>query len=78
MLVEEAEVDVNARQQQGSTALMSVAQHGDRAMVDYLIEHGADPTLKSDTGDDAAAYAINAGHADLADHLQTLVAERSP
>lgn len=57
---------VNARQQGGWVAIHSAAQNGDRAMVDLLLQHNADPRLANDEGKTPAAVAREKGHADLA------------
>jgi len=42
--------DVNAKQQQGWTAIHSAAMHGDLALLEKLLARGADATVKSDDG----------------------------
>ncbi|MCY4586920.1 MAG: ankyrin repeat domain-containing protein [Bryobacterales bacterium] len=49
---------VNARQHGGWTALHAAAMNGDQAMVDALLEAGADAGLKSDDGKTAADMAV--------------------
>lgn len=60
----------DARQQQGWTALMAAAQHGDEALAGLLLEHGAEPALASDDGRTAADLAAEKGHAALAGRLR--------
>jgi uncharacterized protein len=63
---------VNARQgagEAGFTPLMEAAYNGQRDMVDLLLEHGADRTLRDDKGLTAADHARHNGHASLGDHL---------
>ena len=48
---------VNSRQHGGWTALHAAAMNGDQAMVDALLEAGADAGLKSDDGKTAADMA---------------------
>ena len=48
---------VNARQHGGWTALHAAAMNGDQAMLDALLEAGADAGLKSDDGRTAADMA---------------------
>ena len=56
-LVEEIGLDVNARDHNGLTPLHSAAGRGDIEMIRYLVERGADPTLKSREGLATADYA---------------------
>ena len=56
-LVEEIGLDVNARDHEGLTPLHSAAGRGDTTMIRYLVEHGADPTLKSRDGLSTADFA---------------------
>jgi ankyrin repeat protein len=57
---------VNARQHDGYTALHTPAMHGDRAMVELFLRHGADPGAANDSGDTPADLARSQGHADIA------------
>ncbi|MEO8314747.1 MAG: ankyrin repeat domain-containing protein [Pseudomonadota bacterium] len=41
---------VAGRDQEGRTALMANAENGNEKMVSYLLDHGADPTLKDEKG----------------------------
>jgi ankyrin repeat protein len=63
---------VNARQGTsglGFTPLMEAALNGQTEMVDLLLEHGADRTMRDEKGQTAGDYARQNGHAALADHL---------
>jgi ankyrin repeat protein len=63
---------VNARQGTGGlgfTPLMEAALNGQTEMVDLLLEHGADRTMRDEKGQTAEDYARQNGHAALADHL---------
>ncbi len=63
---------VNARQGtsgMGFTPLMEAALNGQTEMVDLLLEHGADRTMRDEKGQTAGDYARQNGHAALADHL---------
>lgn len=62
--------DVNAQQAGGFTALHSVALHGNEDMVGMLLEAGADVSIEADDGRDAAAFAREGGHEELAERLQ--------
>lgn len=56
---------VNAQQHGGFTALHSRAMHADERMTKLLLDHGADPTLRTDDGRSAADMAKTAGHVHL-------------
>ena len=63
---------MNARQgnaTDGFTPLMEAAMNGQAEMVDLLLEHGADRTLRDDTGLTAGDHARLQGHTALADRL---------
>jgi ankyrin repeat protein len=63
---------VNARQGTsglGFTPLMEAALNGQTEMVDLLLEHGADRTMRDEKGQTAGDHAGQNGHAALADHL---------
>jgi ankyrin repeat protein len=62
--------DPDALQSGGWTALHAAARLGDSETVDLLLSRGADATLESDDGRDAAAMAAERGHAALAARLQ--------
>ena len=54
----------------GVTALHYAAAAGDQDVVDYLLEHGADPTAVDGAfGFTPAGWADHFGHADLAARL---------
>ncbi len=57
------EVDVNAVDAQGRTALMRAALQGDTARVRRLLDAGADPGRRDREGRNAADLAREAGHA---------------
>lgn len=61
---------VNAKQQQGWTALHEAAQQGNQLMVDLLLKYGANPNAKNDAGVTADQVAQEKGHADLAERLR--------
>ncbi|HEY4841818.1 MAG TPA: ankyrin repeat domain-containing protein [Terriglobales bacterium] len=61
---------VNARQQGGWVPIHAAAQNGDRAMVELLLRHGADPALANDAGKMAAEVAKEKGHAEIAGLLE--------
>src|SRR5689334_12036190 len=55
-------VDVNARNQYGTTALMRAACQGHKAVVCSLLEHGADPNIARNDKFTALALAAFFGH----------------
>lgn len=68
LLAERADVD--ARGFFGAPAIHWAAIHGHDAVVDLLLENGADPALRDGEFDaDAASWALEGGHRSLADRL---------
>jgi ankyrin repeat protein len=61
--------DTNAKSHSGSTPLHTVAFTGDRASLDLLLKHGADPAIKNNDGKRAAGIARERGHQEIADLL---------
>ncbi len=57
----------------GVTPLMAAAAAGASAIVELLLDHGADPARRDCAGRSAAAYARGAGHCHLAERLNTVV-----
>src|SRR6266446_1904508 len=71
-LLLERGASVNARQGTsglGFAPLMEAALNGQAEMVDLLLEHGADLTMRDEKGHTAGDYARQNGHAALANHL---------
>jgi len=64
-LLVERGAPVNARQQGGWAPIHGAAQNGDRAMVELLLEHGADGSLANDAGKTAAEVAREKGHEEI-------------
>jgi len=62
--------DVNAKQQQGHTALHSAAHHGDVRLAKMLLQYGANPLQKLDDGQTPIDMAQKAGHIELAAMLR--------
>jgi ankyrin repeat protein len=62
--------DINATQHGGWTPLQAAALHGDRELVQFFLDHGADAALRSDDGKTAADLAESAGHANVAAMLR--------
>jgi ankyrin repeat protein len=63
---------VDAVQEGGWTALMAAALHGEEALAELLLDHGADPLKKADDGSDAVSKAEGAGHGGLAARLRAV------
>jgi ankyrin repeat protein len=65
--------DPNAKSQSGSTPLHTVAFTGDRASLDLLLKHGADPAIKNNDRKTAADVARERENQEVADLLVTRV-----
>ena len=74
-------VNVNARNEHGTTALMRAASQGHAAVVRALLEHGADPNIARNDKFTALALAAFFGHTEtvrtLIDHGASEVVTRS-
>ena len=70
-----ARADVNARQHGGFTPIQAPAQHGDRALAELLLSHGADPGMANDEGKTAADIAAAQGNVELAALLRVRAAD---
>jgi hypothetical protein len=57
----------------GVTPLMAASAAGAAAIVELLLDHGADPARRDCAGRSAAAYARGAGHTHLAERLDIIV-----
>jgi hypothetical protein len=68
-----AEGDGPPGEADGLTPLMAAAAGGHEAVVELLLERGADPAQRDGQGRAAAAHARAAGHLDLADRLDIVV-----
>ncbi|WP_245150668.1 ankyrin repeat domain-containing protein [Pollutimonas harenae] len=66
---------VNAPGPDGTTALMMAAYGGNEAVVQYLLNHGADATMKTKQQYDAAQWARLKNHNELADKLDVAAAK---
>ena len=65
MLLDEG-ADSNARSQSGATPLHTVAFTGDRASLELLMKHRADPSIRNNEGKTPQDIAAERGHADVA------------
>jgi ankyrin repeat protein len=65
---------INAPGPDGTTPLMMAGYSGSKAMVDLLLQAGADATMQNQQGLDAAAWAASANHAELASELKQAAA----
>ena len=74
--VGDAGPDLNARDKQGRTALMYAAQLGALEIVQYLINAGADVTLRSADGVTAAKWALERKHDAIALALESAAKKR--
>ena len=70
VLLQNRSVRVNARDDQGETALHHAAAMGSLEIARLLIKHGADPRSKDAAGRTPASVAAVQGHAKLADFLE--------
>jgi ankyrin repeat protein len=61
---------VNAASPHGDTALMAAALRGREAVVELLLQHGANPTLKNKAGATAVDFAAERGHFQIAEMLE--------
>lgn len=52
-----AKADINIRDQKGYTPLLAAVTTGKQDLIDLLLANGADPTSRSDAGEDIAAIA---------------------
>jgi hypothetical protein len=68
-----AEEDGPPGEVDGLTPLMAAAAGGHEAIVELLLERGADPARRDGQGRAAAAHARAAGHVHLAERLDTVV-----
>jgi len=68
-LLLDAGAEPNAEQQMGYTALQSAALHGNRPLVDLLIDRGADKSRKSEDGKSSGDMARQGGYEELAEFL---------
>jgi ankyrin repeat protein len=75
-LLKRPEVDPEAREENGSTALHIAALNGDETITRLLIEHGADLEIRTSRGYTAAEVASAARHPEVARLLRTVAKPR--
>src|SRR5260221_612072 len=63
-------VDVNARHNNGMTALMIAVQTGQRDAVQLLLSKGADPKVKASNGNTALGLSLKRGDAGISQFLK--------
>ncbi len=69
-LLEKLGADVNYQNRYGMSALMIAAENGQEQMLEILLEHGADATLTTVSGETAAQLAERKGFRDVAATLR--------
>lgn len=74
-LLLEYHCDINIQDQNGDSPLMLACFAGNRAMVDTLIQHGANLNLRNNNKMSAAAWAEEGGSPELSQYLQACGAE---
>lgn len=57
--------DVNAKDDEGKTALMWASMYGHNDMIKFLIKNGADVNAKDNNGNTALMFASKYGHDDI-------------
>jgi ankyrin repeat protein len=70
-----AGADVDGGTQDGTTALMLAAYHGDVKSTRLLLAHGADPLRRNAQGYEAVQAAAQSGNGELAEMLREYVGE---
>jgi len=64
-----AEMDINSRDKDGSTALMVASERGDIEMAQFLMQNGADVSAKNIDGYTALMYVAYKGNLEIAELL---------
>lgn len=68
-LIEDDDVDIDEKDNKGSTALMLAAFRGSEDIVRMLVENGAKVNLTTDLGCNAFYFAVKEGHKDVVNYL---------
>lgn len=61
--------DINVKNEDGSTALMTASMYGNLEIIKYLIENGADINAKDNDGSTALIYASKWGNLETVEYL---------
>ncbi len=69
-LLKRGGAEINARTENGSTALFFVARFGHIEVIKLLLKNKADPTLANENGDTAIDWALKSDNTDIADLLR--------
>ena len=69
---------IDAASPNGTTPLMMAAQYGSAEMVKFLLDEGADPTLKNQLGLTAVNFAQRVSRSELAAQLSAAIRKRQP
>jgi serine/threonine-protein phosphatase 6 regulatory ankyrin repeat subunit B len=69
-ILSEKLVDIDAQNQDGSTAIIFATQEGDRQMVQYLLSKGCDKQIADNNNKTAYDYAVEDGNAEIAELLK--------
>lgn len=69
---------IDAESPNGTTPLMMAAQYGQPAVVQLLLEEGADPLIRNQRGLTAIDFAQRAGRASAAEMISAVVRARQP
>ncbi|MBY0412308.1 MAG: ankyrin repeat domain-containing protein, partial [Burkholderiaceae bacterium] len=69
---------IDAPSPNGTTPLMMAAQYGSSAVVQLLLQEGADPGLRNQLGLSAADFALRVSRIDIADDITKVLMQRQP
>jgi ankyrin repeat protein len=68
-LIDTKQIDINAKNQSGDTALHCATRHNNREMVELLTRNGVDFTIQNNDGQRASEIATSMGYHDLVPYL---------
>ncbi len=69
---------IDATSPNGTTPLMMAAHYGSNDAVQYLLQEGADPTLKNQLGLTATDFAMRVNRTDSAEKIAAAIRRRQP